>query len=202
MRDMSDVSLVRRLEDPEAFTEFYERFAPRVRGFAVRRCAAPEDVADIVADVFVSVISSGHSYNPARGDVLPWLLGIASHRLADRRTAAFRAVALEQRLEGRRFLSTDDYARLEEQIDAAREAPSLRKALDDLNSGERELLDLIRHDGLSVREASQVLGITAVAGRMRLARARKKVRAALARNALQGLVAVPVPGQTTERKLG
>lgn len=59
-------------------------------------------------------------------------------------------------------------------LDAARAAPALEAALaSELTPSERELFLLVAYDELSVAEAARSLGLTPVAGRMRLARARK-----------------------------
>jgi RNA polymerase sigma-70 factor (ECF subfamily) len=48
-----------------------------------------------------------------------------------------------------------------------------------LTPSERDLFLLVAYDELSVAEAARSLGLTPVAGRMRLARARKKLKAAV-----------------------
>jgi RNA polymerase sigma factor (sigma-70 family) len=65
-------------------------------------------------------------------------------------------------------------------IDASRQAPALERALARLSLSEREVLLLVAFDGLSPSEAAITLGITANAARLRLSRARKTVKDALA----------------------
>jgi RNA polymerase sigma-70 factor (ECF subfamily) len=48
--------------------------------------------------------------------------------------------------------------------------------LAELPAGERAVLELVALDGLSVHEAGRVLGISPVAARVRLHRARRRVR--------------------------
>ena len=52
----------------------------------------------------------------------------------------------------------------------------LRKALQRLNDTDRDLVTLIAWDGLTVAEASAVLGLSPAAARSRLSRARSKLR--------------------------
>jgi RNA polymerase sigma-70 factor (ECF subfamily) len=52
-------------------------------------------------------------------------------------------------------------------------------ALDQIGPGHREVLWLIGHDGLTVREAAAALGISTGTFRVRLLRARRALRAAL-----------------------
>ena len=48
--DLSDEHLLLVMaEDPDAFEQFYLRHIDKVMGFAVRRCANPDDVADLVS---------------------------------------------------------------------------------------------------------------------------------------------------------
>jgi DNA-directed RNA polymerase specialized sigma24 family protein len=62
---------------------------------------------------------------------------------------------------------------------AARLAPSAERALAELTEAEQSLFLLVAHDGLPVADAARSLGLTPVVGRMRLARARRKLRAAI-----------------------
>jgi DNA-directed RNA polymerase specialized sigma24 family protein len=65
-------------------------------------------------------------------------------------------------------------------LDAARLAPAAERALSEqLTEAERALFLLVAHDGLAVADAARSLGLSPVAGRMRLARARRKLRAAV-----------------------
>jgi RNA polymerase sigma factor (sigma-70 family) len=183
MRDASEQDLVARLgTDPAAFEEFYRRHVDAVTLFAVRRVGLPDQAADLVAEVFLEVIESAGRYDPDRGEPIAWVMGIAVNLAAAqrrRRASEARAVA---RISGQRLLDPDDYAELEAQIDAAQEARVLHDAIARLPEGERVLLALVSIDGLTPVQAARTLGIRPAAGRMRLARARRKVRAALAEN--------------------
>lgn len=179
--DRSDDELLRILgTDPGALEEFYRRHVRLVTAFAARRAHRPEEVGDVVAAVFLEVIERSDRYDGARGTAVGWLLAITSTKVADRRRGEARQVRLQQRVSGQRLLDPDDHARLEAQIDASRLAPALASAMDALPEGERHLLELVGEHGLSPAEASRALGIAPAAGRMRLARARRKVRSALA----------------------
>jgi RNA polymerase sigma factor (sigma-70 family) len=189
MPTASDGELVARLRtDPAAFEEFYRRHVDTVTLFAVRRLGLPEQAADLVADVFLEVIESADRYDPRRGEPIAWVMGIAVNLVAaERRRRGSEARAL-RRVSGQRLLAADDYAELEAQIDAARAARALHEAIAGLPAGERDLLALVCIDGLAPAAAARALGIRPAAGRMRLARARRKVRGALE------AAAAPAPG--------
>lgn len=170
--------------DPAAFEVLYRRTVARVTGFATRRCTSPEDVADLVAATYLAMIGSAQRFDPQRGAALPWILGIAAHQHARVVRRWRRETGALGRLAGRTLLDQDDYQRLEEQIDAARLAPKLRRALDSLPTGERQILELTGFEGMSPGAAAEALDIRPTAARMRLSRGRKKLRRALGDDSL------------------
>ena len=161
--------------DPDALEIFYRAYFDRVVAFVSRRCSSPEDVADVVADVFVEAIRSAGRFDPSRGEPLGWLLGIASNLLASSRRARRRQRELESILSGRQLLESDDYSRLESRIDAARLAAALERALRHLSDRERALIELVHVEGLSALEAANALRVGPGHARMMLTRARRKL---------------------------
>jgi RNA polymerase sigma factor (sigma-70 family) len=164
--------------DPAIFEEFYRRHVDAVTRFVARRVDDPHTVADLVADVFVAVIHSAHTYRPGRGTERAWLYGVARNVVSAERRRTAREAALNGRIAGRRLLESDDIARLEEKLDA--ESPGRRAlaAMARLPDSQRALLELVAVDQLTVAEAAAALGIHQVAARVRLHRARAALRAA------------------------
>lgn len=176
----ADEELVAALRtDPAALEEFYRRHVRGLTRYAARRMRDPSEAADLIAAAFLEAVESSARYDPRRGRPIAWLTGIAANLAAvqeRREAAAARALA---RVDGQRPLEPDDFDRLERQIDAARRVHRARAALDRLSRVEREMLELVGQEGLLPGEAARLLGISPVAARMRLARARKKARQAL-----------------------
>lgn len=166
---------------PGAFPEFYRRHVARVTGMGVRRFDNPEDVADFVATVFLEVLGSAGGFDPARGSAVAWLYGVGGNVAIAMHRQRWRAVQAEQRISGRALLDSDDYARVEEAIDAAARLRQTYLAMRDLPEQDRRLLELVAVDGLSTREAAHALKLTPVAARVRLSRARSRLRVALTR---------------------
>ena len=180
MEPERDPNLVRSVgTDPRAFEDFYRTHVVQVVAFATRRCRTPEEVADLVATTFVAAIESAHRYDPGRGEPGAWLLGIAANVLAGRRRRDGRERAAVERLSGRRLLDTDDYARLDEMIDAARIAPHVEDAIAELPAAQQVIVHLVR-DGVSPTDAARRLRISPATARMRLSRARRTLRHSLA----------------------
>jgi RNA polymerase sigma factor (sigma-70 family) len=178
-RHSLDADLLAAVPDAEAVGALYARHVDAVFGFAVRRCRSPEDVADLVSTVFVEMLSAAAGYDPHKGEVRAWLLGIAARCLADQQRSEHRRSELVTRLGSAPELRGDEHERVEAMLDAASLAPRLERALGGLTDAERALFLLVAHDGLAVADAARSLGLTPVAGRMRLARARRKLRAAV-----------------------
>lgn len=166
--------------DPRAFEELYRRHVGKVVSFAARRCSSADEIPDLVAAVWLEVILSADRFDRRRGRAVPWLLGIAANLNASEARRRARRQEAARRLAGQRILDEDDHARLERQIEAAAVGPALREGLARLPAGERAVLELVALDGLTPAEAAETLGIRPAAARMRLARARRKLREGLA----------------------
>src|ERR1700677_1244875 len=101
----SDAELLARLrDDSDSLALFYRRYVIAVERYAVRRCAEPEDVADLVAATFLSVLDTASSFDERRGPALPWLLGVAHHLLARSYADRERQNLLSARLGGHRHV--------------------------------------------------------------------------------------------------
>jgi len=172
----NDEHLIRRMSvDPEAFESFYRRHIDRVTRVASRRCESPSDVADVVSATFLSALSSCSSFDPKRGSAGAWVLGIAANEAAAVRRRSSHQAKIVDRLIGHDLLDEFDELRLSERIDAERIAPAVRQALDAGPPTEKELFLLVAHDGLTPAEAARALGISSVAARVRLSRARRRL---------------------------
>ena len=175
--------LDRALTDGAALEAFYRRYVRQVTGFAARRCASAADVADAVAETFDRLLRSARRYDPDRGPVASFVFAIAASTIADQHRRHARERSLVTRLRGRDLLDNDDVARIETAIDAAQALATLAPALAALPADQSEVLHLVA-DGLSPTEAARELGISPNAARIRLSRARSRVRTHLAADAL------------------
>jgi RNA polymerase sigma factor (sigma-70 family) len=79
--------------DPDAFAAFYRRHVRAVVRFVAAH-ARPNDVGDLVAEVFATALVHRRRFDPDRGSAGAWLVGIARHKVAD----AQRRGSVEARL--------------------------------------------------------------------------------------------------------
>jgi len=170
---------------PGVLPEFYRRHVNKIVGMGVRRFSSREDVADFVADVFVAVLTSADRFDPRRGRAVPWLYGLAANIAAAQIRRRQRDADLQRQVIGRTYLAPDDYARVDEQLDATAQWRAVYVGLRSLSDADRRLLELVAVDGLSSKDAAAVLGISSVTARVRLSRARTRLRDIMA-----------APGQT------
>jgi RNA polymerase sigma-70 factor (ECF subfamily) len=155
------------------FEELYVRSWAVVRRYAARR-AAPGDVDDVVSETF---LVAWRRLEAIPADEIPWLLGVARKVLATHRRGAGRQVRLVERLAAEPALDV-----------AGPEAPAyspeqIHAALARLPEGDREVLMLVYWDDLTPTRAARVVGSSSVATRVRLHRARAKLRRLLAEGA-------------------
>ena len=145
---------------PGALPEFYRRHVSKIVGMGVRRFNRREDVADFVADVFVAVLTSADRFDPRRGRAVPWLYGLAANIAAAQIRRQRRDADLQRHVIGRTLLAPDDYARVDEQLDATAQWRAVYVGLRSLSDADRRLLELVAVDGLSSTDAAKVLGIS------------------------------------------
>jgi RNA polymerase sigma-70 factor (ECF subfamily) len=151
------------------FEDLYRTTYPRVLAYA-RSMASREDADDAVAEAYA--VAWRRQCDIPRGAELGWLIGVTRRVLANGRRSRRRAGALHALLDVQpRCPGPDPADRIADD--------ELRTALLALSPLDREAVVLTAWFDLSSADAAQALGITPAAFRMRAARARRRLRAAL-----------------------
>lgn len=161
------------------FETLYRDNIGAITSYFARRTSDPQVAADLTADTFVAAIRSFDTFDPRRGSTRAWIFGVAKNCFARHCATHHRETEGIRRLGRRRELNTDETAELLDRIDA--EAPGRRvlAELGAMTSTDREAVELVYIDGLKPAEAAQALGISSGAMRIRLFRARNRMRQAL-----------------------
>ena len=160
----------------EEFEQLYLRNVDVIMGYFARRCGDPHTVADLTSETFVRAVDGFARFAPRRGSDRAWLFGIAAHvfaRHCEQSAGGREAVA---RLGGRRTLDEDEIEELAERIDSEREGAALMRRFERLPEVERAAVELVDLEGLTPKEAALALGVSGVAFRKRLSRARARLR--------------------------
>jgi RNA polymerase sigma factor (sigma-70 family) len=150
----------------ERFERLYATHYAAVLAYALRRAPRAE-ADDIVAETFTIAWRRIADVPAAER---PWLYGTARRVLANRRRGAARRTALLERLQEAPSIP----------VDGAINLTSLATAFAGLPEHEREALALVAWEGLSTGDAARAAGCSDVAMRVRLHRARRRLRRALA----------------------
>lgn len=157
--------------DIGAFRALYERHAVWLALRLARRCNDSELVADAVQDTFVAIWQKPRSFR-GDGDVAAWLWGIAIRRLVSR---------LRQRTDVASALGRSGTApAAEDEVLLSVEYGDMGAALARLSPEMRAVIQAVVLDGLSTREAAQLLNVPVSSVKTRLFRAKAHLRATLA----------------------
>jgi len=173
--------------DAERRARFERLFSAHFRTVVAftRRRASPAEADDAVAETF---LVAWRRLEDVPADAEAWLLGVARRVLANQRRAAGRRGALAARIAngtGPELLPT------------ATAAPVMR-ALRTLSERDRAALLLVAWEGLSTAEVAVALGCSHPAAKVRLHRARRKLRRKLEELERIGAQAISVTPATLE----
>ncbi|MBK8437957.1 MAG: RNA polymerase sigma factor [Austwickia sp.] len=183
------------------FRALYADAYPDVLRF-LRRRVHPDQAEDVAAETFLAAWRRIDDLPAEPDDARAWLFGIARNCLLNARRGEQRRGALAVRLAeaatGSPASTAPDPAVVAQRLDVA-------GAWSRLSDREQELIALSVLDGLTSAQAGAVLGVSAVAYRLRLSRARAHLRRALGEHAAdpawrgKHALAVPASEPTTQR---
>jgi RNA polymerase sigma factor (sigma-70 family) len=169
------------VSDQHRFEALHTNTGEQLLRYFLRRIDDPGDAADLVAETYL-VLWRRIGRLPGDDDgARAWAFGVAGGVLRNHRRGVRRRLALADRLRDSLAEATEP--------DVPAGSPSVRAALAQLSEEDQELVTLIAWDGLSPTQAAQALGIEPGAARVRLHRARRRLRATL--GAAEGLEPPP-----------
>ena len=169
---MSEKAAERR----ERFEAVYRELYAPICGYTLRRVHDPEDAAEVIAETFVTLWRR-FDRCPHGEQLRPWLFGVARRVIANQRRGERRRSALAERL-----VENVDAAGFEATV-APEGTSALARAFTALSDSDRELLSLVAWESLSREEVATAFGTSRAVIRLRLYRASRRLREALAREA-------------------
>jgi RNA polymerase sigma-70 factor (ECF subfamily) len=161
--------------DGTAYAALLRETTPWLRALARKAGTETDDVEDAVQDILLTVHNIRHTFDPAR-PFAPWLQAIARHRLIDRARSRGRRRRRELPLEDHHETIAAPETNSHE---TESEARRLRAAVATLPEGQRQAVELLRMQELSVREAAARSGQSETALKVALHRAVKRLRSVL-----------------------
>lgn len=182
MQKLADEDLMTLVErkDPEAFEVLYDRHGGAAYSLAHRIVGDPEAAEDVTQEAFLSIWRSGARFDPARGSVRSWTLGVVRNRSIDAlRRQAGKAPKLDYDDEA--AIAAQPAGELTDSEAIRREtARRVRGAMRELPEEQSEVIGLAYFGGFTHSEIARMLSMPlgTVKGRMRLGL--EKIRLSLA----------------------
>jgi RNA polymerase sigma-70 factor (ECF subfamily) len=158
----------------DGFSAVFDRYAPLVLRFSQRRLDDQDAAWDVVTDAFTTAWRHWEA-RPGQAELLPWLYAIAGNAVRDQRRAAGRRSRLVARLS-----ALDRATPVADPADGVVLGQSVASALARLPERDQEMLRLVAWEGLTdARSIGLIMGMSPAAVRVRLHRARRRLRGLL-----------------------
>lgn len=168
-----DQIVAQSVGDPNRFGVIFDRYFVTIHGYLSRRLGRSR-ADDLAGEVFRVAFEARARYDSARGEVRPWLYGIANNVLRRHLRDGERAERAWARVTLHMDHTTDE--RLEDQLDAQLLAVRLQQSLDRLMPVDREALMLFAVEQLTYAEIGVVMATPIGTVRSRISRARSHLR--------------------------
>jgi RNA polymerase sigma-70 factor (ECF subfamily) len=164
--------------DADAYLELLRQITPRIRHAVARQrgFAGPEVVEDLVQDVLLSLHAVRATYDPAR-PFMPWLLAILRNRLADGARRHGRTAAREVAVDDLDVTFRQAAANPDQEVSG--DVRVLHQAVQALPAGQRQAIELLKLQEMSLNEAAAVSGQSVGALKVATHRAMAALRRAL-----------------------
>lgn len=141
--------------DEDALRLLYERFSAAVLYVANAAVGNRADADDIVQATFVAAWQGRDGYQPERGSLLGWLLGITRRKAADLMRARSRQERVTDSL---RYVTSDDPGK-DGDADAEVDRLVIMDELTTLEPDQRRVLELAFYDDLTHTQIAAVTGL-------------------------------------------
>jgi RNA polymerase sigma factor (sigma-70 family) len=167
-------------EDPQAFREFYERYALWLRNWFTRQTGSPSAALDLTAETFAQAWNARRRFkDQAEGSGAPWLFGIARNLLRQYHKHNRIETAARLRLGLPLGFAEEDYERVDEADRARVLGPALADAVGALPPEQRRALQLRVVEQLPYEEVAGRLGCSQNAARLKVSRALRSLTVSL-----------------------
>jgi RNA polymerase sigma factor (sigma-70 family) len=142
-----------------AYEDLLSDITPRLRRIVRRQRSflKSEDIEDLVQDILLSVHSVRATYDPQR-PFMPWLFAITRNRLADGARRYSRHGAREIQVEDMAVTFAADTPNTT--VGAYGDPDALKKAIGDLPAGQRDAIEMLKLQEMSLKEASAASGMS------------------------------------------
>lgn len=163
--------------DREAFQILYERYRGPIFRFAYRLLGSVEAAEDVAHDCFLSLIREPDRFDATKASLRTYLYAAARNQAAKRYQSLGRETGIEELVEPISPEQQGPMARvLNDELGG-----EIERAIASLPPAQREALVLFEYEDLSLAEIAAVVGADSNTVKVRVFRAREKLRARLDR---------------------
>lgn len=173
-----DADLLDRIEsgDEAALQELYLSYGRRLLSYAFRLTGSVDRAEEVVQDTLLAAWRATRSYR-GDGSILAWLLGIARYQSLNAiRRKTLPTTSLDEIEQADREASLPDV-----RLEAREREQAVRSAVEALPAEQREALELVFYQGLSLAETAAVCRCPVGTVKSRLHAAKARLRKALSR---------------------
>lgn len=172
--DDAELMLKIRQYDEDAFRELLNRYLAPLNRFAARMLGNKHDAEDLVQETFLSVWKNANQWQPGYGKLTTWLHSITHHLCIDfhRRDRSKLQAEISPQLESA--------GTPEEHLAVENMGKTVTAALTQLSERQKSAIILCHYQGLSNRDAAEVIGVSVDALESLMARGRRALRKKLA----------------------
>jgi RNA polymerase sigma-70 factor (ECF subfamily) len=179
--DLADSEVIRRVlaGEREVFEAFIRRYSQRLYRIALSLLRDPSEAEDVVQDTFVSAYRNLAQFS-GRARLIAWLSRIAVNHSLSRLSSRVQELPISDgEVFPLQYHLADSTPGPEEHLSARESSEGLRKALATLSETHRNVLILRDLNELDTRTVAKRLGISEENVKVRLHRARRRLRSAL-----------------------
>lgn len=157
--DWSDLMARAQTGDGAAYRQLLREIAPYLRSLVARRQRDPSEVEDTVQDILLTIHAVRRTYDPTR-PFGPWLVAIAHRRIVDRLRKTGRVRTYESLAAVHEETFAVPQANSGEDVLDRRD---LHAAIESLPAGQRQAIQMLKLNEMSLKEASETTGTSVTA---------------------------------------
>ena len=143
--------------DQEAFSELYDRTAPRVLGLVKRVLVDHAQSEEVAQEVFLEIWKTASKFESHRGSAMSWILTMSHRRAVDRVRSSQAGHDRDERI-GLRDIEPE-YDQVSESVEIRIEHERVKRAMAQLTELQREAISLAYYGGYSHSEIAGILSI-------------------------------------------
>jgi RNA polymerase sigma-70 factor, ECF subfamily len=154
--------------DFDAAAALINQLSPQLHRFFLAQLASRTDADDLLQETWLRIHKVRHTYRPSE-PVLPWFYAIARRVRVDHYRKFSRTTTRQQALE--------EMSRIAAPVSAeSGRVDDLAALLAPLSEGEREVIEMLKVEGMSLEEAARATSSTVGSVKQKAHRAYKKLR--------------------------